>query len=239
METTDSLSPGEWIKVPIVHAFADVEQPDGPFAVTYAIDSKVNDSEGWAVAGHQQAGGRTAWFVLSSLFADGNDAKIRITLDYQSKHARHQFRRVRFSLSDSIPKVPADQRIELGDLHSVGPFPIESPNPGYGRKFASQQSKFRADEVFEHDDRPYRWQHRADLVEVNVNSLPVIQDRSSVLLLHQSITAPSAQKATLLIGSDDGCVGLSQWQGGRNPERASRVEPTGNGIRTRFKAGCQ
>ena len=39
-----------------------------------------------------------------------------------------------------------------------------------------------------------------------MNELPVIADRSSVVVLHQSITAPSAQKATLLIGTDDGCV---------------------------------
>ncbi len=206
VETTDSLSSGQWVKIPIVHAYADVEQSDGPFAVTYAIDAKVDESEGWAVAGHQQTGGRTAWFVLSSLLADGEDAKIRVTLQYQSKYGRHQFRRVRLAISDSIPDVPADQKILLGDLHAVGPFPIENPNPGYTRKFASQQGEFRADEVFLDGERPYRWHHRADIVQVNVNSLPVIKDRSSVEVLHQSITAPSAQKATLLIGSDDGYV---------------------------------
>lgn len=206
VEATDSLSAGKWLKIPIVHAFADVEQADGPFAVGYAIDSTINDSEGWAVAGHQQTGGRTAWFVLAPLLADGENAKVRVTLHYQSKHARHQFRRVRLSLGDSMPEVPEDQKITLGELHSAGPFAIESPNPGYSRKFASQQGKFSVDEVFQHEDRPYRWQHRADLVEVDVNPLPVIPDRASVVVLHQDIEAPSAQKATLLIGSDDGLM---------------------------------
>ena len=206
VEITDSLSQGEWIQIPITHGFADVEQQDGPFAVTYAIDSKVNDSEGWAAAGHQKSGRRTAWFVLPGLLADGDDAKVRIRLKYQSKFARHQFRRVRFSVSDTAPSVPTEQRIELGTLHTVGPFPVESPNPGYNRKFASQESEFKADELFNHEDRPYGWQDRADLLEVEVNELPVIQDRSSVVVLHQRLTAPAPLKITLLIGTDDGHV---------------------------------
>jgi hypothetical protein len=218
VETTDSLSPGKWIKVPIVHGFADIEQSDGPFAVRYAIDSKINDSEGWAAAGHQQPGGRSAWFVLSPLIAEGDsvsggddgaageEAQLRVKLHYQSKYARHLFRRVRLSLSDSVPQAPADQKIALGEMHSIGPFPVESANPGYGRSFASQQGEFRSDEVFNHEDRPYRWQHRGDLPQVHVNTLPSIKDRASVVVLHQGIDSPSPQKATLLIGSDDGFV---------------------------------
>ncbi len=206
VETTDSLSEGQWVKVPIAYAFADFEQQDGPFAVAYAIDSKVNASEGWAVGGHQQTGGRAAWFVVPALVADTDDAKIRVQLKYQSQHAKHQFRRVRLSLSDAAPAVPADQKITLGDVHAAGPFPIESPNPGYSRQFASQQKAFKVDEVFNHEDRPYGWQHRADLSEVEVNDLPVIADRSSVVVLHQNIQSPAPLKVTLLIGNDDGHV---------------------------------
>ena len=206
IEMSDSLSEGQWLPIPIAYAFADHEQQDGPFAVTYAIDSKVNDSEGWAAAGHQKPGGRSAWFVASGLLSDGEDAKIRVQLKYQSKFAKHQFRKVRLSVSDAAPSVPSDQRIELGSLHSVGPFPVESPNPGYGRKFASQQSEFKPEEEFRHEDRPYRWQEREDLGVVEVNDLPVVKDRSSVTVLHQRLTAPAPLKITLLLGTDDGHV---------------------------------
>lgn len=206
VETSSSLSDGKWIKVPIAHAFADIEQTDGPFAVSFAIDSKVNDSEGWAAAGHQHLGSRTAWLVIPSLVADTDDTKIRVTLQYQSKFAKHQFRSVRLSVSDAAPAVPEGQQITLGPIHTAGPFPVESPNPGYGRKFASQQSAFKVDEEFRHEDRPYRWQHRGDLLEVEVNELPIVEDRSTVTVVHQSITSPAAQSAKLLIGSDDGHV---------------------------------
>lgn len=204
VEITDDLSEGRWMKVPITYGFADIEQTDGPFAVTYAFDAKVNDSEGWAVGGQQKTGGRSAWFVIPGLLAEGDNGKIRVRLQYQSKFASHQFRRVRLSVSDTPPQVPADQRITLGPLSAVGPFPVENPNPGYSRKFASQQAEFKPDEVFNHEDRPYRWQERSDLAEVQTNELPSVPDRSSVILLHQRLTAPNALKVTLLLGTDDG-----------------------------------
>jgi hypothetical protein len=206
VEISDALSAGDWIQVPIAYAVADIEQSDGPFAVSYAVDGSVNDSQGWAVAGHQTPGGRTAWFVLPSLMADAEDTQIRIRLEYQSKYGQHQFRRVRFSLSDAPPNIPADRRITLGPLHSAGPFPVENTAAGYGRKFASQQRAFRFDERFPHEDRQYAWELRPDLGAVEVHELPTIPDRASALVMHQTIHAPAAMKAALLIGSDDGHV---------------------------------
>ena len=74
------------------------------------LTKKINDGEGWAVAGHQQTGGRTAWFVLPSLLVDSDDAQIRVQLKYKSKFAKHQFRRVRLSLTDEAPSVPEEQK---------------------------------------------------------------------------------------------------------------------------------
>lgn len=207
VETTDSLSEGKWLKAPISHAFADIEQNDGPFAVSYAIDGKATkNNEGWAAGGHQEAGGRTAWFVIPSLLSDGEDSKIRVQLQFQSVFAKHQFRRVRLSLSSSTPKVPESKKVQLGAVHLAGPFEVESPNPGYGRKFASQQAAFKPDEVFNHLDQPYPWTKRDDVREVTPSSLPVVNDRASVVVAHQSIESPTPTKITLLIGSDDGHV---------------------------------
>ena len=195
-----------WSPVPIRYAVADIEQTDGPFAVTYAIDEKPDHKQGWAVAGHQQTGPRNAWFVMPALVAASTNAgtRIRIQLKYESMFAAHQFRRIRLSLSDTGPGVPADQKIELFEIHSVGPFPLETPGFGYGRDYASLKREFKADEVFTHTDQPYRWQQRDDLPQVKVNRLPVIDGQSSVVVLHQRIHSPRAQKLTLLIGTDDG-----------------------------------
>ena len=204
VEITDDFLEGQWMKVPITYGFADFEQQDGSFSIRDAFDTKVDDSTGWAVGGHQKTGGRSAWFVIPALLAEGMNAKIRVRLQYQSKFAAHQLRCVRLSVSDMSPKVPVEQRITLSPVSAAGPFAVESTIAAYGRKYASQQSEFKPDEVFKHEDRPYRWQERADLTEVQIQKLPAVQDRSSVMVLHQRLSAPSATKITLLFGADGG-----------------------------------
>ncbi len=206
VETTDASTPGQWLAVPITGAFADIEQSGNEFAIGNAYDGKVDDSSGWAVAGHEKLGGRSAWFSTPSLVAEGEDAKVRIQLKYQSKFAGHQFRKVRLSLSDSLTAVPIDQQIILGEIHTAGPFQIENAKAGYSDKYASEQNEFKADEVFKHGGRSYGWQHRGDLSVVDVNVLPTINDRSSVMMMHQSITSPRDQTVTLLLGTDDGHI---------------------------------
>ena len=204
VEITDDSLEGQWLKVPITYGFADFEQKDGSFSIRQAFDSKVNDSTGWAVGGHQKPGGRSAWFVIPALMAEGENGKVRIRLHYQSKFATHHLRRVRLSVSDTSPTVPVDQRITLSPVSATGPFTVENAIAAYGRKYASQQSEFKPDEVFNHEDRPYRWQERADLTEVQIQNLPTVEDRSSVMVLHQQLSAPKATKVTLLFGTDGG-----------------------------------
>ncbi|WP_186776024.1 PSD1 and planctomycete cytochrome C domain-containing protein [Rubripirellula reticaptiva] len=225
IETTDSSTPGQWMEVPIAGGFADIEQSGDQFAIGNAFDGKVDETTGWAAAGHEQVGGRSAWFSIPSLVAEGEDAKIRVQLKYQSTYAGHQFRKIRLSVSDSVAAVPKDQQVRLGDVHTVGPFSIDNTNPGYNKSFASQQKKFKADEVFDHDGRRYGWQHRGDLAPVEVNKLSSINDRSSVLVMHQTIDAPRDQNVTLLLGADDGhIVYLGKTEIGRH-KGAGKLNP--------------
>ena len=187
------------------YAVADVEQADGPFQVSNAIDEKLHDREGWAVGGHQQTGPRNAWFVVPALQTerdpktrDPHSAEVPVSLQCSS------VRRIQLSLGSTGPVIPGDQRIQLGSMHTVGPFPLEAPRFGYQRDYASLKREFKADQVFTHTDRPYRWHHRADLPQVEVNQLPIIPNKASVTVLHQAIQSPKPQKLTLLIGTDDG-----------------------------------
>ena len=206
IESAPTIDSEKWDAVPIADATADIEQASSTFGISFAIDGKLDKTTGWAVDGHRKTGSRTAWLGIPSLMTqqEQRPQAIRVQLKFQSVHAKHQFRRMRLTLSDGQPTVPPDQQITLGDVHVVGPFPVESPNPGYNRSFGSQEKKFDATEVFTYNDRPYRWQHRADLLPVQINDLPKLADQSSVLLLHQNIHSPKAQSATLLMGTDDG-----------------------------------
>lgn len=206
IEISDPTNQEGWIKLTPAYAFADVEQDDGSFNVLHAIDSSMNEKEGWAVAGHVTPGGRNAWFVFNPIDLADENLKLRVQLHYQSDFAKHQFRHVRLSLSDSSPSIPKDQQISLGPIYSVGPFPIESPAPGYSRQFASQGKPFEKSETFSYQESEYSWEKQTKLTPVAVNSLPAISDRSSVLMLYQNLTSPKNQTITLLCDADDGLM---------------------------------
>ena len=195
-----------WSKITPIYALADVEQNDGPFDVRFAIDSSMNQREGWAVAGHKTPGGRNAWFVFTPLDTENQNLKVRVQLHYKSSFAKHQFKHVKLSLGNSNPTIPESQQVTLGPIYSAGPFPIESPNPGYGRTFASQAQAFVQDEKFTYEDVEYPWHHQEEFSPVAVHHLPIVVDRSSVLVMYQNLQSPKAQKVTLLCDSDDGLI---------------------------------
>ncbi|KAA5542550.1 DUF1553 domain-containing protein [Roseiconus nitratireducens] len=199
---------GGWMPLPIRFAVADIEQEGGPFAVSYAIDQKRDDASGWAVNGQGPKGGRKAWFQIPDLAEriEAGDDQIRVRLDYRSKYAKHQFRAVRLSVSELPPAVSAENRVALGTLHSVGPFPVESVNPGFGRSFASQQDPFDADQEFPYRGQSYRWEPRPDWGPVDVIELPTDGDHVSVNLLHQGLEAPQPVTIDLLVGTSGGHV---------------------------------
>ncbi len=198
----------DWIPVDIRYGSASYEQAGGDFSIDFAFDGKDDDaSAGWAIGGHEKKGDRSAWFQISPIESTGDrPTEIRVQLKFLSKFAAHQFGRVRLSVSSGVPEIPVAQRVRLGDVHSVGPFPVEHPGPGYSRSFASRGKPFDADQDFRYQDRSYRWQLRSDVRQVETNTIDGIKGRTSVTLLHQSIKAPSDQEITMLIDSDDGHV---------------------------------
>jgi hypothetical protein len=204
----------EFLPLGLAYAEADYEQADGPkFKVGFAIDGKVEPDAGWAVGGHQKPGPRTAWFVTEGLMdGQSGSATIRLTLKYESQYSGHSFTNVRFSVSADLPRVSADRQLEIGPWSLVGPFEVESPQPGYYQDFASQKREFDSSEVFHYRDQDLTWHPVDDYLPAAVNQLPTIEDRSSVTLLHRRITAPTAQSVTLLLGTEDG---YQVWMGGK------------------------
>lgn len=197
---------GEYLPVKLVYAEADHWQTDGAkFSIDFAIDGKVEGDAGWAIGGHQQPGPRNAWFVAGSLLdASEGEASIRVVLKYESQYAGHSFKQVRISVSEDLPQVSKDRLLAVGPWNMVGPFEIESHEPGYYQEFASQGKAFDADETFTYREGTFGWQKLEDYKPAVINALPTIKDRSSVMLLHRKINSPAVQKVTLLLGTEDG-----------------------------------
>lgn len=200
-------SDAAWQPISIASATASRQQNDAEFAVAKAIDGKVDADQGWAVAGHEAEGERAAWFRLQTPLtsSQAKPTQLRISLHYQSKFGQHLLRDVAFRVHESADAVAASQKITFGDVHVLGPLPIGEIPPAYDTDFAGEQ-KDALDPQSEltFADRPYRWQHRADVLPVIVNELPSRKEQPSVSVIHQTIHSPSEQSVSLLVGSDDG-----------------------------------
>ncbi|GAA4463166.1 PSD1 and planctomycete cytochrome C domain-containing protein [Novipirellula rosea] len=237
LEMQHGDDPGNWIPVPIRSAIADIEQSNGAFAVNYAIDGKIKPNEGWAAAGHEQTGGRTAWLDLGTLFTETADAKLRVQLQYQSQFSQHQFRTVRLSLSETMPAAPESKQVQRGPLHSVGPFAVATTELSYEQSFASQAAAFDQNQAFTYEGNQYQWQLREDIAEVRVNSLETVPDHGSVNLLHQTVTSPVAQKTTLLLGTSDGHVVYLNGKQIAISQGSQDIDPLGKEIELDLKQG--
>ena len=89
-------------EVALEHAWADHSQ--GGFPVGHAIDD--NAETGWGVEGDSKKENRTAVFATKAPFGTAG-ARLRVRLSFASKHARHQFGRLRLSVSTT----PSSRRI--------------------------------------------------------------------------------------------------------------------------------
>ncbi len=205
IQIATSVDATQWNEAKIASASADIEQSGDGFAITYAFDGELDRNRGWAVAGHEQTGPRSAWFVLDQSIKLPQ-SKIRVQLHFVSQYAKHQFRRVRLAVTDGLPRVSKENSITAGEWHSLGPLPAENVNQAYANEVASEKKAFKSDEVFKWRDREYRWDHRSDLPDIAVNELSTIDGSASVVVLHRNLTTTKASEVTLLLGSDDGHV---------------------------------
>ncbi|MCD0462398.1 PSD1 and planctomycete cytochrome C domain-containing protein [Roseiconus lacunae] len=205
--TVEAFLENEWQPIAINDAIADIEQQGGDFKVTNAIDGR-RDGAGWAIGGHQTAGGRSVQFGLPDLQSTLKlgPSKLRFTLDFRSVYTAHQFYAMKFSLTDQAPQVSRDDWITLGPIYSAGPFAVESSAPGYSRVFVSEQRKFDPEETFKYRDQEVKWTARPDWSPVAVHTLPINDDSVAVNVLYQKLTSPKEQTIDLLLGSSDGHV---------------------------------
>lgn len=237
--SSESESKNDWKQLSITSALADIEQDQTNFAISFAIDNKRDSAKGWAIAGHNQKGGRQAWFSVPDLAEriNSGDDQIRIRLDYQSQFAKHQFYAVRVSLSEAPPKIAPKELVTVGELHSVGPFSVESEGPGFYRSFASEQAAFKQDEKFKYEEQSLEWKLRADWTPVAIHTLPIAGDSVAVNLIHQSLESPKKQSIDLLLGTSDGHVIFLNQKRVADSKEVGPIKPLGKTYKLELKKG--
>ena len=123
-----------WHQVPLIYALADVEQQNGDFGIGNAL---VDDGKGWAPAGHQQQGARTAWFLADEAFGFDSGTELRVTLKYDSRYTQHVFGRVRFATSRASDAGMSAVPLWTSGYYTCGPFQAKDL---YGTSFGPEQA---------------------------------------------------------------------------------------------------
>ncbi|MEC8651238.1 MAG: DUF1549 domain-containing protein, partial [Planctomycetota bacterium] len=182
---------GTWQPVPLIYAMADVEQQNGDFSVGNAL---VDDGKGWAPAGHQQRGPRTAWFLAAEPFA----GELRVTLKYNSRYTQHVFGRVRFQTSAAAAgKLPAAPLWTSG-YYTRGPFTDKDTREHYDRAFGPERAaQFVRDQKF--DGQP--WSFRENFGRDRTN---LLTSGVNVVYVAQRVWSPDTREVEWKLGSDDG-----------------------------------
>lgn len=132
-EIYTSPVPGEraeptWSRLEIAAAWADHEQGDGNFKIQNAIDGK--KETGWAIEGHAKKENRHAHFQTKVPFGGDEPQLVKFVLKQESQYGRHQFGRVRMSVTKQNP-IPSTLPKEILDLAKV---PAEQRNDEQRKK---------------------------------------------------------------------------------------------------------
>ena len=182
---------GTWQPVPLIYAMADVEQQNGDFSIGNAL---VDDGKGWAPAGHQQRGPRTAWFLAAEPFA----GELRVTLKYNSQYTQHVFGRVRFQTSAAAAGELAAAPLWTSGYYTRGPFTAEDTKTHYDRAFGPEQAAvFARDQKFDGKAWSYREKFGRDRTNLLTNGV-------NVVYVAQRVWSPDTREVEWKLGSDDG-----------------------------------
>ncbi len=203
VEAISLADPQQHRPVPLIWAWASLEQRNGDHRVVNALDA--SNGVGWAIDAHRQPPGpRTALFLADAPFGYPGGTEVRVTLQYDSIYPRHTFGRVRLRLG-SIADATIDRLPEAtSGWYRAGPFATTGNGDAYettdGPEIATTLD-LAQQFVATAKGRARGWQFETEFADGRVNALPDGINRSYVA---QSIYAPSTRHRELSLGSDDG-----------------------------------
>jgi len=199
-EAVSVVDPTRRQKVRFVWAWADVEQENGDYRVTNAIDPSA--ARGWAVAAHfdREGGptGRTALFLTDEPFGFEGGTRVVVRLGYDSVYAQHSFGRVRLGLGTINAAGLAGLPVAGGGFYRVGQFSAADNAAMYETAFGPEQSA-GLDLSARFDGKGWAYDGR-----IAEGAAVALSDGVGVDYVAREVFAPSAREVELSLGSDDG-----------------------------------
>lgn len=199
-EAVSVVDPSRTQKVRFVWAWADVEQENGDYRVTNAIDP--NRARGWAVGAHfdREGGptGRTALFLADEPFGFEGGTRVTVRLGYDSVYAQHSFGRVRLGLGSINEAGLEGLPVAAGGFYRVGQFAAADNAAMYETAFGPEQ-RAGFDLSAEFDGKGWAFDGR-----IAEGASVALSDGVGVDYVAREMLAPSAREVALSLGSDDG-----------------------------------
>ena len=187
--------PGDWQPLTIRYALADVEQPNGDFGIGNAL---LDNGIGWAVAGHNVPGPRSAWFLSDEAFGFAGGTELRVTLSYDSQYTQHVLGRVRFATSHGEDAGLSTLPLATTGYHTCGPYDVKEKDAVYTTEFGPELATAidRSKKFGKH-----QWQYKDKLTR---GQTQLLHKGRNVTYVAQRLWAPSAREVEVALGSDDG-----------------------------------
>ncbi|MDZ4782498.1 MAG: PSD1 and planctomycete cytochrome C domain-containing protein [Planctomycetia bacterium] len=181
-------------RIKLVYAQADHEQATGEYFVEKAIDSVVDDQNGWAVEGMNRHENRAAMFVASEPFGFAGGTLVRIRLRHETQFPQHAIGRFKLSVSSDPSLAPA----RWSDWNLLGPFTAAGTNEVFENDFGPETG---VDLTATYGEDKKAWQKKPEFVDGQEHGLP---GDLTTHYLYRTVNAPTARRVTLSLGSDDG-----------------------------------
>jgi hypothetical protein len=192
------LEGGAAKRVELAWAWADVEQANGDFRVVNAFDGE--GSRGWAVDGHNQAGGRVALFLAQEAFGFAGGTELTVALNYDSVYARHTFGRVRVSVGSIGERGLELLPVARSGWYRVGPFGAPSGQAAW-ESHQGPEDGATIDRAAAFGTEKKMWSFDEASRDDQLNTLP---DGVNVTYVGQRVFAPTPRKIETSLASDDG-----------------------------------
>ncbi|MBK7405922.1 MAG: DUF1553 domain-containing protein [Phycisphaerales bacterium] len=200
-EAVSVVDPTRTQKLRFTWAWADVEQENGDYRVTNAIDP--SPARGWAVGAHfepegQKPRGRTALFLSDEPFGFEGGTRLVVRLRYDSVYAQHSFGRVRLSLGTIDDAGLALLPPAAGGYYRVGQFTTGDRDTVFDTSFGPEQSA-GLDLSAKFDDK--MWRYEGGIMD---GAPAALSNGVGVDYVAREVFAPTERSLDLSLGSDDG-----------------------------------
>ena len=196
VEATSVVDPAKRVSVPLIWAWADIEQPDGPFQAVGAL--RGGEGRVWAPNAHLQPGDRHLVFIADGPFGFEGGTQLTVKLHFDSVYDQHSLGRVRVAVSPMDSAMLARLPVALSEWNLIGPYMADKSEQLYSTAFGPE-----GDSAIEYgkDYAGQKWRHAPGVIDGAVANLAQGVDCEYV---GRTICAPTAREMEVLLGSDDG-----------------------------------